>query len=103
MKKIAFILVVLLLTACAGTRQFAGDDQFQGYITKLHLSQLSVAHAQAKLISLGFVCEPEGAEVSCTRSVGNQFRGQWQHVQLSPADGQGSQIKVKASVSTVVI
>jgi hypothetical protein len=103
MKKLAFMLVVLLLAACAGTRQFAGDDQFRGYITKLHLSQMSVADARAKLISLGFACESQGVDVSCTKSVGNRFGSQWQHVQLSPAVGKGLGTKVKASLSTVVI
>jgi hypothetical protein len=103
MKILSTFVMILSLAACAGAPWYTGNDQFQSYIAKLHLSQMSAAGAGAKLASLGFVCEPQGDDVSCTRSVDHEFGGQTQHVLISPIAGQGSGVKVKASVSTVVI
>ena len=99
----SLIVMALLLAACSGTRYFADDIQFQNYLTKLHLPQMSVADASAKLTSLGFVCEPRGVDVSCTKSVDQEFGGQSQHVLLSPVAGQNSGVAIKVDLGGVVI
>lgn len=102
MKKLIVTMVALSLTACAGTRVFVSDHQFQDYVTKLQLSQLSVPKAREKLTSLGFICKPSGSDVRCTRSAGH-YGGQEQRVLLSPAAGQKSGIKVKTELDNVYI
>lgn len=101
MRNVSTIVSLLLLTACAGQRWLT-DNQFQAYVNDLHLSVMSLAEANAKLVSLGFVCQPLKEQVNCARSLNYQYGGQTQQVLLSAPTSPGSGIKVEASLSTVV-
>jgi len=102
-KTLGVIVMTLSLAACAGNRWFAGDNQFQDYVAKLHLSQMSMPQARAKLSSLGFICKPRSNDVSCSKPVDGGHAAQYQHVLLSPQTEQGSSLKVKADLGVVVI
>ena len=101
MKTALSIATALMLTACAGPR-WLNDQQFQSYVSSLHLTDMSLTEATAKLASAGFVCEPHGEEVSCSRSINAPYGGETQQVLLSAPAGPGSPVKVETSLSIVV-
>lgn len=103
MKMLGVIALTMSLAACAGTRWFASEDQFKSYIAERHLSQMSVSGASAKLTSLGFACQSQEADVSCTKSVSHRFGGETQHVLISPPATPGSNLIVTAALDMVVI
>jgi len=94
------LAMTLLLAACAGSR-WLSDQQFQDYVASLHLAEMSLANASAKLVSEGFMCEPRGEQVSCTRPLHTRYGSESPQVILTASTD--STVKVESSMTIVVM